>query len=302
MKILHALAVLVSLSPALRAEPSASPAFFSALNGLRASVGSVTAFSQQEQETLLQLFNDSDPAVRRAALKAFRAYVGQRQSNWERVLEIARRTSEDASVRREAIKTLSVVSGYNDVSDALLRIAQRDAEPKLRQVAYKALYWQAFSRSSVADELIREAVRGGDGDVRRAAIWGLFLAVGNTDPRESLLRLAERDSDAAVRVEALKSLYGAMGHSDVRDYVMRLARNGGEPSVRLTAILALSARNNNDGRDILENIARRDSDPLARAAAITALGDPLSDELVRHFHLLRRDQSGRVIRDPLDLE
>lgn len=303
MKTLHALAVLVSLSSAVRAEPSASPAFFSALTGLSASVGRVTMASQQEQDILLQLFNDSDPAVRRSALKAFRVYVGQRQSHWERVLQIARDTREDASVRHEAIKTLSVVSGYNNVSDGLLWIAQRDAAPALRMVAYKALYWQAMSRSSMADELLREAVRGGDADLRRAAIWGLFLAVGNTQPREALLRLAERDSDAGVRVEALKSLYGAMGHTDVRDTVMRLARTqSGEPSVRLTAILALSARNNNDGRDILEAIARRDADPLARAAAITALGDPLSDDLVRHFHMLRRDQSGRVIRDPLDLE
>ncbi len=94
-----------------------------------------------------------------------------------------------------------------------------------------------------------------------------------------------------------------MGSSDVRDLAYDLARNTGENAgVRRTAILMHSFRVQSSQEELLKDIAARDSDSAMRAAAIVALGNPRSEEILTHFHLIRRGQNGVMIGDPLDAE
>lgn len=258
---------------------------------------------QQEEQSLLALLSDRDPEVRRTAVRAFKNYVARRSDYRDRVSDMVRSSSEVDAVKHEAIKTLSVVSNYNEVHDLLLDVMRRGTSTSLRVIAAKALYHQAAARSDVRDRILDAARRGQEPEVRLAALWALFLASGNTSVRDPLLDIARRDNDLEARVEALKSLYGAMGYSEVRDLVMRLAQDVSTPaSLRLTAILSLSARTNSEGTRLLESIARRDHDDAARRAAIVALGDPRSSEIIRHFHLFQRDINGLPIGDPLDYE
>lgn len=298
-------AALLLLAPVARAAerlPDFSAAVSAAHSQLKASFTPVTA-SQQEKETLRELMKDRDPQVRQAAVRAFKSYVTQSRADYELVLDMLKSYSETKEVKIQCVKTLSFVAHYNDVSDALLSVAKSyNADKDLRAIAYKSLYWQAAQQNSVRDELLSVAKGYGDADLRRAAIWGLFLSVNDNSTREALLDIVKRGNDGALRVEALRSLYGSMNYNDTRDAVMELAKRSYDKPLRRAAILALSARNNNDGRDILTEIAHRETDPELRQAAITALGDPFSEELTRFFHILRRGQNGGLVNDPLDAE
>lgn len=261
------------------------------------------ALAQQEEESLLVLLNDRDPEVRRTAVKAFKNYVSRRSDYRDRVIAMVRSSSEVSAVKHEAIKTLSAVSHYNEVHDLLLDIMRRGSETELRVIAAKSLYHQAAARSDVRDRVLDAARREQEPAVRRAALWALFLASGNSSVRDVLQDIVRRDQDPEARVEALKSLYGTMGHSESRELVMRLASETAAPSaLRVTAILSLSARTNSDATRLLDSIARRDHDADMRRAAIVALGDPRSEEIIRHFHLFRRDVNGLPVGDPLDYE
>lgn len=263
----------------------------------------VSASSQQEEDTLLDLLRDNDPGVRLSAVKGLKAYVSRRSSTRDRVLDVLRDSHEEILVRAQAAKTLSIVSGYSEVYERLLDIARGNEDAGLRAVAYKSLYWQVASRSDVRDAVMDSAKRERDTEVRKGAIWAMFAGSGNSSTREALLDMGKRDSDPEIRVEALKSLYSQMGYSDVREAAYDLARNrSSEPSVRVTAILMHAFRTNNNQRELLQDISQRDSDMAARRAAITALGDPNSEEIYRYFHLVRRDSRGILIGDPLDYE
>lgn len=305
---LAALAVLLAV-PAASLEPVSDASFSGSLGAVRAAVTAelgkrarLAALGQQEEETLVELLRDRDPEVRRAAVRALKPYVGRRISTRDRVLEVLRDGREAEAVRYEAVKTLSAASGYREVYDRLLELAKRGPEG-LRAIAYKALYWQAAARSDVRDDVEEAARREREPAVRRAAIWALFASAANSRTRDILLDIARRDADEETRVEALKSLYGVRGNSDARDLTYDMARGrGASGAVRVAAILTLSHRFNNDERDLLQDIAERDPDPAARRAAITALGGPNQEELIRYFHLVRRDSNGVLIGDPLDYE
>ncbi len=267
-----------------------------------APVAAFASTSWNEEQTLLDLLRDRDPEVRRQAVRALKAWVPHRNNIRERVLDIFKNSSEDLAVRREAAKTLSVVSSNSDVSEALLEQGKRGGDDVgLRAVSYKSLYWAAVRRSDVRDELLDAARRESDQTVRLAAIWALF-AVNDSSVKDVLRDIARRD-DETVRVEALKSLYGLMGDSDVRDLAYSLARDSGTPAVvRRTAILLNSNHATSAQTDMLETIMKYDRDPAMRAAAIIALGNPRSEELQTHFHLIRTDQDGVLINDPLDAQ
>ncbi len=296
--------VAVALVAPASAAPSSDAAFASALNAAHAEFK--TAFrpvSWNEEDTLLDLLRDRDAEVRRGAVRSLKPYVHTRQSTRDRVLDVYKNRGEELSVRREAAKTLSGVSGSREVYDALTDYAQRGSDAGLRALSWKALYWTASQRSDVRDELLDAARRESVESVRLGAIWGLFVASIDNRVQDVLKDIARRDSSVPARVEALKSLWGAMGHNDVRDLAYDLARDASTPSAaRKAAILLHANRTNSSQKDLLEDIARRDSDPEMRRAAIAALGNPRAEEIQAYFHLIRRDARGGLAYDPIDGE
>lgn len=301
--IIITLLVASVLSAPAYAAPSSDASFASMLSAGQTQISAkFVAASWNEEQALLELLRDRDVEVRRQAVRSLKAWVAQRTSTRDRVLEVFEDRNEELSVRREAAKTLSVVTTYPVVYRALLDYAQRGSDVSLRAISYKALYWAAAQRSDVRDDILDAARRENDRTVRLAAIWTLFAVNGNP-VKDVLIDIAERDTDGAVRVEALKSLYGLMGYSDVRDLAYDLARNPNVPTVvRRAAILLHSNRVSSRQKDMLEEIATRDHDPLMRTAAIIALGNPRSEELQTYFHLIRRDHNGVLVSDPLDAE
>jgi len=292
------LAVPASAAPSSDASFAASAAAVSA----QMNAGFRTA-SWNEEDTLLDLLRDQDPAVRLQAVRSLKAWVAQRTSTRDKVLDIFRNRNEDLAVRREAAKTLSVVSTYPIVYGALLDEARRGSDASLRAISYKSLYWMAAQRPDVRDALLDAARRETDPVVRSAAIWGLFAASQDNRVQDVLKDIARRGTDLEARVEALKSLYGGMGYPDVRDLAFDLARDATTPSaVRRAAILMHAARVQSSQKNLLETIAKHDRDPVMRAAAITALGNPRSEQIQGFFHLIRRDHNGVLVADPLDAE
>lgn len=293
------------------AEAAAEQSFLNAVKGIQAAITAqfkspegVAALTQRDEDTLIRLFDDPDPKVRQSAVKSFRRYVARRSDYRRRVLRILDRSNEVPAVKREALKTLSVVSNYSDVYRKLLNIARYGNDDGLRALAYKALYNTAASRSNVRDKLAYAARYESTKEVRLGAIWGLFTASNNSRTRGRLADLVRRDSDVDVRVEALKSLYWAMGDNRLRRQVVSLARSE-DTSLRYTAILALSnpnARSRNEVERLLHTIARYDNDAEARRLAIVAMGNYKTDEIVRHFHLILRGNNGVPVNDPLEFE
>lgn len=301
MKLVLSLVLFGALGAEAAVSPDLDAAAAAARNIVLKDGRPVVLASTQEREMLVALLRDPDASVRRTALRSLRAYVGQTLSTRDAVLRVFMNASEEVSVRKEAAKTLSLVSGYSEVYERLLLAAERGTDPELRAVAAKALYQQAAARLAVADRLERLMLADADPAVRAAAAWGLFAASGNSGTRSALVRAAGRDAVVAVRVEALKSLYGAMGHTDVRYDAVRLALDAKAPAeLRKPAILMLSWRGDYQTRQALERLVRYERDPELRAAAVQAM-NPDDEALARYFHLVRRTQTGAVI-DPLENE
>lgn len=299
MNLLLALAVL---APAHAAPPAADLAFgFAAVRAVVVEEGRpVQLASLQERETLLALLRDPDAGVRRAALRSLRGYVAQTSAARDAVLRVYANPAEELAVRVEAAKTLSLVSGYNEVYERLLATAERGTPPSLQAISAKALYQQAAARSGVRDRLERLMLSGPAPELRAAAAWGLFAASGNSGTRDALTRAASRDASNAVRIEALKSLYGAMGHSAMRYDAVRLALDTNAPAeLRKPAILLLSYGGDYQTRQALDRLVRTERDPELRAAAVAAL-NPADEAVARYFHL-GRTQSGAYL-DPLENE
>jgi len=292
------------LAATASAAPSSEAAFAASAAAVSASMSaSFKLASWNETDALLDLLRDPDAEVRRQAVRSLKAWVAQRSSTRDRIMDVYRNRNEELAVRREAAKTLSVVSGYTEVYRALLEQAERGSDAGLRAISYKSLYWTASQRSDVRNDLLDAARRESDPAVRRAAIWGLFAAANDNRVQDALEDIARRDHDQNARVEALKSLYGGMGSPSVRGLAYDLARNTAEKAdVRRTAILMHANRVQSSQEDLLKDIAARDREPAMRQAAILALGNPRAEEISTYFHLLRRDQNGVLVNDPLDAE
>ncbi len=301
-------ALVVVLLPALAAAKSAvipSMQFNAQMNALKVNLlknaSTVGTKSYNEREILVRLLDDRDPAVRIAALKSLKNYVTQTSRVRDRVLRVYRDSSEKIEVRIQAAKTLLFASHYNDVWDRLLSIARYDNNTALRAISYKALYFQAAGNNRVRDRLKDAARNESNKEVRLAAVWGLFAATGDNRTRDILVNLARRDSDMDIRVEALKSLYNGMGNWRLADMVRDTARNTStDERLRLPSILLLSRLQDSRTRDILINLARSERNTVLRQAAITAM-NPNDESIWEYFHLIRRDQQGRLI-DPLENE
>ncbi|UPT75079.1 MAG: HEAT repeat domain-containing protein [Elusimicrobiota bacterium] len=295
--------VVAALTAPASATPSSDSVFLSAMGAAHAEMrAAFRTASWNEEDALLDLLRDRDAEVRRQAVRSLKAWVWQRSSTKDRVMDVYRNPNEDLAVRVEAAKTLSAASGNWDVQRELLDYAKRGTDVRLRAVSYKALYWAVAQRNDVRDDVLDAARRESDKTVRLAAIWTLF-ATNDNRVKDVLRDLARRDSDLDVRVEALKSGWGYMGYNDFRDDAYDLARQTTTPpAVRKAAILLHANRVESRQKDLLEDIARRDSDPAARAAAIAALGAARSEEIQNYFHLVRRGHNGVVVYDPLDAE
>lgn len=295
--------VAILLAPAAFAAPSSDAVFANAVGAASAEMrAAFRTASWNEEDALLDLLRDGDPEVRRQAVRSLKAWVWQRSSTKDRILDVYRDAREALAVRREAAKTLSAASGNWDVHRELLDYAKRGADASLRAVSYKALYWVVAQRNDVRDDVLDAARRETDKTVRLAAIWALFASNDNR-VKDELRDLARRAADEDVRVEALKSGWGYMGYNDFRGDAYDLARNTASPAaVRRAAILLHANRVESRQKDLLEDIARRDSDPAMRQAAITALGAARSEEIQAFFHLVRRGHNGVVVYDPLDAE
>ena len=192
MKILLAMAgLLFSAAPASTSTP-----------GRAAQQPPAAPMIQREDELLLQL-RDQDPEARLLAVRSLKSYMSRSARSREALLRVLADRGETLAVRHEAVKTLSAAGGYPEVRAALLGMA------KDWPIALKALYGQAISRPEVREYLLDVARSGRDTEMRKAAVWGLFLAAAGDDRvRGELQELAEYASDLSLRAEALKSLYG----------------------------------------------------------------------------------------------
>jgi hypothetical protein len=257
--------------------------------------------SRQERDVLVDLLRDGDEPMKIAALRSLRSYVNQTSSIRRVVLRTYLNSQEPVTVRIQAAKTLSYVSQYREVYDALLRGGQRYTDTALRVISLKALYIRAMSDSSMRRALVQIAQRDNEKEVRLAAIWGLFQASGDNRVRDALWTMAQRDSDLDIRVESLRSLYLGMNHSRLHSEIERLAaRTSEETDVRVAAVLLLSRIQSSRTRSLLQRLAQRDADGEIREAAVLAMR-PTDERIREYFHLVQRNQNGSYI-DPLDLE
>ena len=304
MKNILSMLVLGALGASAAVTPAA-PDLSAAASAARAIVlpegRPVVLASTQEREVLLRLLRDPDAGVRQAALKSLRGYVGQTTFARDAVLRVFSDANEETAVRKEAAKTLSLVSTYNVVHDRLVAMAERGTVQELRVISTKALYFEAAARSDVRARLERLLLQDPSPEVRAAAAWGLFKASHNSAPRDSLARAAARAASVAVRVEALKSLWNGMGHSGLRYDVVRLALNANAPAeLRKPAIMLLSRGGDYQSQQALERLVRTEPDADLRTAAIQAM-NPSDEAIARYFHLGRQTQHGTYL-DPLENE
>jgi|GEM_PF-1349829 len=254
---------------------------------------------------LEDLLRDSNPEIRKAAVKSARNYIQNNFAN-EPVLEIYKNKGERADIRVEAARTLSYASGYSKVQDAFTDLLKYGgSEPReLRVMTYKALS-SAASMSSRYQDFLVDAVKYNekDRDARRAAIWALYASVQNTRPQELLTELVKYgNEDEATRIEAIKSLYGAVGNYRVKDMLQELARNANERKpVRLAAIKALSgASGDSSVQRFMEDLMSREKDQELRVAAIEA-ASPNMAALREYFHLGYKLENGGFI-SPIERE
>ncbi|MDO8805045.1 MAG: HEAT repeat domain-containing protein [Elusimicrobiota bacterium] len=252
---------------------------------------------------LKDLLEDSNPEIRKAAVKSARNYIQNSFAN-EPVLEIFKNTNERADIRVEAARTLSYASGYSKVQDAFTDLIKYGSEPRvLRVMTYKALYSAAAMSSRFQDFLIDAVKYEKDRDARRAAIWALYASVQNSRPQEILTDLLKYgNEEEATKIEAIKSLYGAVGNYRVKDLLQDLARNSNERKpVRLVAIKALSgATGDSSVQRFIEDMVRNESDPELRVAAIEAASPNMAD-LREYFHLGYKLENGGYI-SPIEKE
>ena len=254
---------------------------------------------------LEDLLEDSNPEIRKAAVKSARNYIQNTYAN-EPVLEIFKNKNERADIRVEAARTLSYATGYSKVQDAFTDLLKYGgAEPReLRVMTYKALHGAA-AMSSRFQEFLIDAVKYNekDRDARRAAIWALYASVQNSRPQEVLTELVKYgNEEEAAKIEAIKSLYGALGNYRVKDMLQDLAKNSSEcKPLRLVAIKALSgATGDSSVQRFLEDLVRYEKDQELRVAAIEASAPNLA-ALREYFHLGYKLENGGYV-SPIEKE
>ena len=117
------------------------------------SAGAVCASSSEDAEELLKLTYSEDPLVRKRALKALCPCHSWRETSlesspsefWDRICDMAQ--DEERDVRMMVLHTLCDGSPHSRLEDVLaaLQVLGRDADPKIRRKARKAL--NSYQRS-----------------------------------------------------------------------------------------------------------------------------------------------------------
>lgn len=303
------LAALLALAP-LNAFAGPEAAVANALTSFRTLMGtpiktivadlrSVTTFSDEDR--LLDLLDDSSPAVRAQAAKSLRHYALNSYRVESKLLDTAGDSREKPEVRREAIKSLAWAAQHYNTKSRILSIATDRSEPEdVRSIAFKSLYVVAASQYDVRSAL--QSALSSDGEplaVRQGAAWTLWADSGDYSSRRALLGALDSSEPLGLRVEAAKSLFGQMNEYDVKSRVWDYARDTRTPEdLREAAVLCLLLINRDYSvRSFLEDTARRDANQKVRLAAVKALDQGISLELVRYFHLSH--YLGKFI-DPLE--
>ncbi|MBI3548371.1 MAG: hypothetical protein HY078_04880 [Elusimicrobia bacterium] len=160
----------------------------------------------EERDAILELLEDPDPGVQRAALRTLRRFVAVDAPARFRILAVFRDRSQTAAIRREAAKTLSYASADKSVRAALQEAVKAEPKVDLRAIAAKALFWQAAERDEVRRFLLDTARVAREPELKRAAVWALFLAAQHADVRDFLVELSRSDRDPLLRFEAQRSL------------------------------------------------------------------------------------------------
>lgn len=152
---------------------------------------------------------ESDPSVRAAVVRALR-----RTSALENTGDLYERLVRDPSpaVRREAATNLVednqfVYSGHHGpAADAAVRAAAAAADPQVTAQILGGISTEAVSHGAAVT--IRELLRSGDAEVRRAAATALggVPAAEATPARESLLALYRAERDPSVRKAILQGI------------------------------------------------------------------------------------------------
>lgn len=238
------------------------------------------------------MLRDRDPEVRKAAVRSARDFMNH-SGVQDRTLELFKNRSERADIRVEAARSLHYAAHNSRVQEAfkdLLRYGGQQPR-ELRVMTYKALWFAAVTNFSVQDFLL-DAIKYNEKDpaARKAAIWALFDASGNSVTQEALLDLAKaRLEDDTVRVEAIKSLYSAVPNWNVKDELTDMAKDRAERKpVRLAAIRALSAVSMDSSvKSLLQDFIRYEQDSEVRVAAVWA-ASPDFAEVREYFHLAYR--------------
>ena len=251
---------------------------------------------------LLALLRDSDPAVRKAALRSSKTLIANNRV-YELAMDMLRDQGEWPGIRLEAARALSYAAQYPKVQDVLAQTARNNSEPvELRIMAYKALWSSANGYSRVTQFLIDSVGLEKDPAVRRAVIWAMFDSTRNNKTRDLLTNLLRyREEDEAARIEIIKSLYTGMTYQQTQDIVMAMINDPAETKpVKITALLSLSGVSGSRVQQFLEAVIRNAKDPDLRGAAVEAVS-PSPDRLREYFHLSYMVTNGGVV-NPIERE
>jgi hypothetical protein len=266
----------------------------------------LAAFTDRDEDSLIALLSDEDPAVRAQAARSLKAFALTGRRAEGALLNVVADSWQPETVRREAVKSLSWAAQNANTRDRLVNLARDGSQTaSLRGIACKALYVSAGVDARTAQTL-RDLLRDSSEQepVRAGAAWALFADVADRQTTDAL-RGAAADSSlstpGSARFESVRSLYLAMGDRPVQDAVKAIAADQWSPlPLRVAAVLAHHAVNTESGvHPWLLEVAQDQSQPALRAAALQALEDGESLDFVRYFHLTH--YRGQAV-DPLTNE
>lgn len=254
---------------------------------------------------LRDLLRDSDPQIRKAAIKNSKKYI-LNSTIYEEVLEIYINNNERLDIRYEAAKALSYATQINKVREEIIEAIKYNKIPYgLKSISYKAL-WTGCSYYEVKDFLKEQLkYKEMDTQMRKAIIWAMFSCSKDSNIQDVLVDIIKYgNDDISVKVEAVKSLYQAMHDWRVKDLVYDIAKYKTSPQereLRKTSIFALSAVNGDSRiKDFLEDLVKYSDDNELKELALKALNpDPF--EIYDFFHLSYVTQNGDFF-NPIEKE
>lgn len=257
------------------------------------------------QSQLRDLLKDSNPEIRKAAVKNSKTIIGN-STVYRLVIDIFENNSERLDIRIEAAKALSYGTGASRVTSALTdAVKYENDSTSLKIMTYKALWKAAASRSATQSFLVNALkYEEKDPQVKKAVIWSLFAASKNSRVYKALVDLLKYGKDDnSVKIEAIKSLYTAMGQSTVKSLMLDIAKYKDSPQdkeLRKTAILALSGVNDSRVNNLLEDLFKYNEDTEIRETALEAT---MKDQFKMNefFHLNYALGNGSVF-NPIEKE